>query len=115
MTEQEKEMVFPITHDKCPCCGSTRRVADMVKDQEVAKGKIRSDSNFALSVYIAAISDPRIATLTSPVITSMIDVCSNCGCVWSPMTQCVEQETTKMQLDNSPYRKRPPQPPLGAG
>jgi hypothetical protein len=103
--ENEPEIQFPIAHDKCPVCGSTRRVANEVRKREVAKGKIRPEANFAIGVYRCAITDPARNVLTCPLIISMLDVCANCGAVWSPMTQCTEQSVTQER----PPLTRPPQ------
>ena len=106
MTEEEKELKFPIEHDKCPVCGSRRRVANEVKKQEMAKKKVRENAQFALGKYKAGITDPGIITLACPIITSLIDVCVDCGCAWSPITMCEEQQVAGM-MENQPGHNQP--------
>ena len=90
-TKEQKELIFPIIHDKCPVCGSTRRVANEVKKQEAAKGKVHEEANFGLGMYRAAISDPSIPSLSCPIIIAILDVCVDCGAVYSPVVNCTEQ------------------------
>ena len=130
MAEEEKELTFPITHGRCPVCklreelaeilgkpglklylgSESRRVADMVKKQEVAKKKVRENAQFALGKYKAGITDPGIITLACPIITSLVDECVDCGCVWSPITTCEDQQVAGIQ-DNQPGHR----PFLGRG
>ena len=131
MAEEEKELTFPIIHTRCPLCklreelaeilgkpdlklylgSESRRVADMVKKQEVAKKKVREEAQFALGKYTAAIADPGGLSLSCPVVVSLLDVCVDCGCNWSPMTTCEDQQFAGIQ-DNQPGLNQPGIPPF---
>ena len=135
MAEEEKELTFPITHDRCPVCklreelaeilgkpdlklylgSESRRVADMVKKQELAKKKVREEAQFALGRYQAGISDPGIVSLSAPIIESLLDVCVDCGCVWSPITTCVEVDIAKIEQLQNPRGGRGRLPFFGKG
>jgi hypothetical protein len=134
MSDEEKELTFPIEHNRCPVCqlraelaeilgkpelklsagSESRRVADVVKKQEVEKKKVREKAQFALGRHMAAISDPDIVALTCPIITSLVDVCADCGCVWSPITTYQEQQLTSIQQQGG-GQNLPDMPPFFGG
>ena len=77
-----EELHFPIDFDKCPVCGSTRRVAEEIMKEEIEKGKIGEGIKAAVTIFQAIITDPRKLQLSVPVLITAIDVCADCGTVY---------------------------------
>lgn len=80
MTEPLK---FPLVFSKCPACGSERRVAEMVGDEEVEKKKVSPQIQMAMISNNVAIADPARAMLSAPVLTVLYDVCADCGTLYA--------------------------------
>ena len=102
MPEEEKELKFPLTWSKCPNCGSTRRIAGEIIEQERKKGRI-GEGVTAVS-FVAPpimIADPRKIILASPMLMTFYDVCADCGTLY-----CVRAEmktvTPKIKPANPP-------------
>ena len=77
-------LTFPMTWEKCPVCGDTRQVANEVKEEQKAKGKIGPGFNTAIAMLNSLILDPRkiVGQLTAPILTSYLDICAKCGVVY---------------------------------
>jgi len=119
MTEEPKKLEFPIWHDKCPVCGSTRRVIGEVKAEEVAAGKFRPEVNSALGQFAVTVADPikMVGNLTAPLIVAHIDACANpeCGVLYLVHARREEQDLS-VSLDLSPKGGKPTmQPFFGRG
>jgi len=86
---QNEKLDFPIVHDKCPVCGSTKRVTEMLRDEQAAKGKVPKDSPMIALRAMTPIAElPAIMLGLSmiPLLTFDFDVCANpdCGVVYCP-------------------------------
>jgi len=78
----EEELKFPLEFNECPNCGSTRRVAGIIAEQEREKGKIGKDAQMALHQFTSIIADPRMVTLQAPAIIAYVDICADCGTLY---------------------------------
>ena len=71
------EIKFPLTFERCPNCGGTRRLAQSILEQEKEKGKILGEEVKA-AIFTpppTIITDPRAISLSSPAIVTHYDVC----------------------------------------
>jgi len=80
---QKQELEFPIVHDKCPVCGWTKTVTGIMKDEEVAKGKVPEGTRMIALRALTPIAE--IQTIMRglsivPVLTFEFDVCANPDC-----------------------------------
>lgn len=77
------ELQFPLVFPKCPVCGCEETVAERVKDEEIAKGKIKTQIHAAMSRSMTPVADQRaiITLLSVPMLVSFYDVCARCGSV----------------------------------
>jgi len=120
LAEQEAKLEFPIWHDKCPFCGSTRRVANEVKEEEVAKGKIRPETHCALGELAVTIADPSkiVGNLTAPLIIGHYDACAEpeCGALYLVHAERREQDLS-VDIDLTPKggKQKPLSPFFGKG
>lgn len=112
MEEQEqKGLKFPLTWDKCPCCGSTEAVADMVAKEEKAKGRIGKNMKACIIQVISPITDSRLALLNVPILISHWDTCYKCGAVYSRNTDKTEGTIQQGSPPGSAPFQRPPMNP----
>ena len=81
MTEEQKQIVYPLNFTECPNCGSARTIAKDVLEQEKAKGKIGEHSTAFLFRHQSIITEPLRNALTAPSILSYFDACADCGTV----------------------------------
>lgn len=70
---------FPRTFDKCPNCGSERRIVGMVVKDIIENGKANKNFNAYLSSQNTIITDPATPVLSFPVLTTVEDACYDCG------------------------------------
>ena len=80
---QKQELQFPIVHDKCPVCGWTKTVAEIMRDEAAAKGKVPKDCHIVAMRAVTPITE--IQTILQglsivPVLTFEFDVCANPDC-----------------------------------
>ena len=95
--QEPVEIVFPIVYDKCPNCGHDERLAEMVANQEKAKGKLRPEAPAYIQVAQTVFADPTRLLLTVPVLMSCYDVCFKCGAYY-----CVRAEMTTARIGAPP-------------
>jgi len=77
---EKSQLEFPMDWGKCPYCGEERCVAETVRLEEEAKGKINPGSKSAMVQALVAITDvlaPHIRTV--PTLIGYIDACVKCG------------------------------------
>jgi len=91
--EQVEELKFPIDFDACPKCGSKRKVAQELIEQEKKKGKAGEDMRGAVIVQRTLIADGRRTLLSALMLTAMIEICYDCGTLY-----CVHAETAITQI-----------------
>ena len=82
-----EELKFPLKFDSCPNCGSTKRIAGSVAEQEKEKGRIGKDAQGFIQKLSAIITDPRIAALQAPIVIAFMDICSDCGTYYCVLAQ----------------------------
>lgn len=92
MAETKKMFKFPLTFDKCPSCGSAERIANVIGEEEKAKGKITKTAMCVAFLQTIIITDPVKSVLSAPALTTGYDVCAKCGAVY-----CVFAEVTNAQ------------------
>ncbi len=93
----EEKPMFPINIDKCPNCGSTRRIANEVLEIEKEKGKIGPKVVSFLFQHQSLITDPAKTVLSAPIIMSFFDVCVDCGTVY-----CIHAEVKTAMPGQTP-------------
>ena len=92
------EIKFPLNFNSCPNCGSTRRLADIVLNQEKEKGKVGKEAKASIQVFHAVIADPRMVTFEAPAIMAFMDICADCGtmyCVHAQLGKATRQVTPR--------------------
>lgn len=87
MPDEQKELKFPLDFNECPLCGSIRKVAETILNQEKEAKRIGANARAAIHVAKSMIADPRMIGLKAPVIISFLDICADCGAVY-----CVHAE-----------------------
>jgi len=87
MPEEKQGLKFPLDFNECPSCGSTKRVAETVLNQEKEAKRISANARAAIHVAKSMIADPRIMGLKAPVIISFWDICADCGAVYCVHTE----------------------------
>jgi hypothetical protein len=90
------------TWDKCPNCGSERRVTDTVREELIQDGKWRPEvASVAINQPVPMI-DPGKQVLSFPLIMANIDICEECGTLWAYRATCAVQVTTGQQQKGRP-------------
>ncbi len=100
-----EEIKFPLSFTQCPVCGSIRRVANEILNSEKEKGKVGLEISAFLFQHQSLIADARKTILSAPMITSMYDVCVDCGTVY-----CIH-----VQVGTAVPGAAPGKPPSGSG
>jgi len=77
--KKEEDLKFPIEFKQCPCCGSTKRIAQTIIDEQIKKGLAGKDTIGASNVTNAVIWDQRKILLSVPILTCFEDICLMCG------------------------------------
>jgi hypothetical protein len=94
--------------DKCPNCGSTKRYAESVADEQREKGLIGEGLKFGIYQVGGPIFDPRkvnkmLVGSKVPVILALLDVCLDCGALYA----------VRLERSEVPLRVVVAQPPPG--
>ena len=102
MTQEQpkKELAFPIITDKCPVCGSTERVAQIVGEEEATKGKLPKGTPMSLLTSPSVMADMKAIMLSIGKVTvliSIFDVCANCHAVYASRIDKLEKTTDEVQ------------------
>lgn len=97
------------TFDKCPVCGSTSKIAQGILDNLKEEGKIRSQMGGAAMVNQVILMDPGVRTLMVTMLTTMYDVCAECGAFYCILAKTDSVPTPTMQQPQIPL------PPRGDG
>ena len=82
------ELQFPIDFTCCPNCGSERRVAETVTNEEIEKGNLKPEHKTPFIASRALIFDPSSMKLVlgEKIVTALygfIDICADCGTVYA--------------------------------
>jgi len=86
----EPELKFPINFKECPNCGSTRRIAEIVTNEEIEKGNLKPGQRTPFIVARTIVADPqklKLIALTAIgreelVLMGFLDICADCGTVY---------------------------------
>lgn len=84
---------FPRTYNKCPNCGSERRIVSVIVADMIENGKANKSFNAYLSMQNTIIKDPTRTVLSFPVLTTVEDACYDCG------TRYVVAATVQMGME----------------
>ena len=82
--EVEFPLEFPLDFPQCSHCGEKRPVAETVRREEVAKGKIKKESRSAMTGVVVTIADMNLAhpLMTVPNLRGYLECCAKCGNAW---------------------------------
>lgn len=99
---------FPLEFSKCPACQSTCKITDIIREEEIAKGKMSPDIVLYIGRTITPLLDPSkraLAVFSVPGIVAYYNICAECGCYY-----CVRAEKAQGQLQpvSLPVRNMPP-------
>lgn len=98
-----EEIKYPLNFDKCPVCGSERRVANEVMRGEKEKNKISPGAKAFLFNHKTVIADQRVVQLSVPAVLSFYDVCVDCGTLF-----CVHVDVKVAMPGPDQEPQRPP-------
>lgn len=113
---QNERLKFPIVHDKCPVCGWTKKVAEIMRDEEAAKGKVPKDSHMVAMRAVTPIAEFQTILLglsIVPVLTYEFDVCANPDCGIFYCVNILRQDMPTSDLQKIMGIAPQPQQPLG--
>lgn len=101
---------YPVVHDKCPVCGSERRVAEMHFEDLKKLGKMPTEAKVGLQAFPLPIPQSGLITAEIPIV--FMDACFDCGCVYFVS---LEKVKGKLQMRQMPPPGTPPGmgPPMG--
>lgn len=91
-----EKLEFPMEFKKCPCCGSERRIADIIQTQEVEKKKLAPETTMSIQGLNVIFADPTRVMLTVPVGNVRLDICADCGCYYAKFID-VSDQMVRMQ------------------
>jgi len=86
MTNNKQKIVAEF--EKCPVCGSTRRFAGSIGDEQKGKGQMGQDLPVGVWEFAGPLFDPRLVSKflvgsKVPTIRVTIDVCLDCGTIYA--------------------------------
>lgn len=96
----DEKLTFPLKFDRCPTCGSTKRIAEMLRDEEAAKGKVPKDSPMVMLRAVTPMTELQTIMLglsIVPLLTCLFDICAECGTLYSVMVQRQDIPTSEIQ------------------
>ena len=109
MTEEDKHPIGPEGimefSGRCPCCDGDKTVAKFWEDKLKEEGRLPKTfkNQTGSGAIVGPLMDPTnsllIASPTVPCVISTIEICSDCGCIY----------TSKAQFGNLPMQQQPAQ------
>ena len=86
MSNGEEQIIAEF--DKCPVCGSSKRFAEMVAEEQREKGLLGEGLKYGIYQVGGPILDPgkvgqMLVGAMVPAITALLDVCLDCGTVYA--------------------------------
>lgn len=110
--KQELSLLLPVTHDKCPVCGSARRLGQVKVDEFKKAGILPQAWPYKGMTLQAPLVDqahpPKIigAMVTVKVMIMVFDVCAEpeCGCLYCTEFNVVDTPAQIQQQPVSPQR-----------
>ena len=111
MTNNKQQIIAEF--EKCPNCGSTRRLAEEVAVEQREKGMMGKGLKYGLHQLGGPILDPRrvnkmLVGTKIPTVTALLDVCLDCGTIYA-----VRLERGEVPLGAVVAQPPPGQPPPG--
>lgn len=109
MTNNKQQIIAE--YDKCPVCGSTRRFAEEVAQEQREKGLMGEGLKFGIYQMAGPILDPSkvnqmLVGTKIPTVSALVDVCLDCGCLYA-----VRLERGEVPLRAVVAQPSPGQPP----
>ena len=83
----EPELKFPIDFKECPNCGSNRRIAEIVTNEEIEKGNLKPGQRTPFIAAKALVFDPKTLKIITPnkevlILLGFFDACADCGTIY---------------------------------
>jgi len=106
MTNNKQRIIAEF--DKCPVCGSTRRFAVSVAEEQREKGLMGEGLKYGIYQMAGPILDPRkvnqmLVGTKVPTVSVLLDVCMDCGTIYA----------VRLERGEVPLRMVVAQPPPG--
>jgi len=82
------KLKFPLKFDKCPNCSSTKRVAELVTQEEIDKKNLNPEARTPILVTRSVIADTQasnklfVTQRKVPLLFAAFDVCGDCGTLY---------------------------------
>lgn len=80
---------YPITFEECPNCGSKRKMAQEVIDEQIEEGRAGEGTQAWLFTHQSIIADMTRRHIQMPMVLTFYDVCVDCGTAY-----CIRAEKT---------------------
>jgi len=96
-------LTFPIEFDKCPNCGSEKKVAQSIIDSLIEDGMAGEGLKGFAIMNTTVQGDQKRPQLVPTVLECLLDVCTECGTVY-----CVRAMSGKAKM-GPPPKQPPPQ------
>lgn len=113
--QKAEPLKFPRQFDKCPACGSVKRVAQLVGAEEVAKGKLPKEIVMKIEQDVVPVTELKTILLglsIVPVLIAQYDVCYDCGTKYCFEMDRKDMPTTEVQKMMGFQAAPPPSPML---
>jgi len=86
MTNNKQQIIAEF--DKCPHCGSTRKFAEEVADEQREKGLMGKGLKVGIFQMAGPVADPSkisqmLVGTKVPIISALLDVCMDCGTLYA--------------------------------
>lgn len=99
--------------DRCPACGSTRRLAGSVAEEQIEKGQMGTGWKYGLYRMGGPILDPKkvnqlLVGTRIPTVTALLDVCLDCGTVYAVRLERDETSLRAVMSQPPPQQGQPP-------
>ena len=99
-------MNYPIKFEKCPVCGSDKRIVNEETKIEIEKGNLPDGAKIPALISQSKLVDMSTQMLlvrkSFPVLMGFIDICADCGTLY-----CVEVQKATGVIDPQ-VRSQPP-------
>jgi hypothetical protein len=99
--EKSGFIAFPRVYDRCPnekCHHSDKKLSDVVKAQEVKKGKFREETVTGVASTIFPVSDPVMLskTIQVPAFSILYEICLECGTIYPKYVDIINIDSAQL-------------------